>query len=176
MAASRDGTVRWIPVPDPTVRNGVLTRRQAVGATRFKGAEGIWHHEGSVYWTVKGDNRIWALRIDEQRIEKIYDANLTPTAALQGVDNLVIASNGDLYVAEDTGTGGTMDICLITPDGVVSQFLRVTKQWQSELAGPAFDPSGTRLYFSSQRGLDGTGAGITYEVMGPFRSAIPAPL
>ena len=36
----------------------------------------------------------------------------------------------------------------------------------TNLTGPAFDPSGTRLYFSSQRGT-GTG-GITYEITGPF--------
>jgi protocatechuate 3,4-dioxygenase beta subunit len=38
----------------------------------------------------------------------------------------------------------------------------------SELTGPAFDPSGQRLYFNSQRGPDGRG--LTYEVRGPFRS------
>ena len=30
----------------------------------------------------------------------------------------------------------------------------------SELAGPAFDPTGTRLYFSSQRGRDGRYAAL----------------
>jgi hypothetical protein len=38
----------------------------------------------------------------------------------------------------------------------------------SEITGPAFDPKGQRLYFSSQRGSDGRG--ITYEVRGPFPS------
>ena len=38
---------------------------------------------------------------------------------------------------------------------------------KSEITGPAFDPSGTRLYFSSQRGKNGFN-GITYEVTGPF--------
>ena len=41
----------------------------------------------------------------------------------------------------------------------------------SEITGPAFDPSGTRLYFSSQRGKNGS-AGITYEVTGPFDTII----
>ncbi|MFM8409977.1 MAG: translocation protein TolB, partial [Alphaproteobacteria bacterium] len=70
---------------------------------------------------------------------------------------------GDVVVAED---GGNMELVLITPDGGASALLRVTGQDESEIAGPAFDPSGTRLYFSSQRG---DGAGITYEVSGPFR-------
>ena len=36
----------------------------------------------------------------------------------------------------------------------------------SEITGPAFDPSGTRLYLNSQRN-----PGRTYEITGPFRSA-----
>jgi secreted PhoX family phosphatase len=44
--------------------------------------------------------------------------------------------------------------------------LQITGQNSSELTGLAFDPSGTRLYVSSQRGT-GSG-GITYEISGPF--------
>ena len=39
---------------------------------------------------------------------------------------------------------------------------------KSEVTGPAFDPSGTRLYFSSQNGQEWEKIGITYEVTGPF--------
>lgn len=52
-------------------------------------------------------------------------------------------------------------------------FLRVLNQGGSEIAGPAFSPDGSRLYFSSQRGPTGTGAGVTYEVQGPFRVSQP---
>ena len=55
---------------------------------------------------------------------------------------------------------------MLTPDGVVAPLLRVVGQDGSELAGPAFDPTGRRLYVSSQRG---GGSGITYEIRGPFR-------
>jgi hypothetical protein len=61
-----------------------------------------------------------------------------------------------------------MEIVMLAPDGVALALLRVEGQPFSELTGPAFDPTGTRLYFSSQRGLDGRG--ITYEVRGPFDS------
>ncbi|HJL19234.1 MAG TPA: DUF839 domain-containing protein [Sandaracinaceae bacterium LLY-WYZ-13_1] len=44
------------------------------------------------------------------------------------------------------------------------RLLQVTGHDRSE--GPAFDPSGTRLYFSSQRGSEGRG--VTFEVTGPF--------
>ena len=69
-------------------------------------------------------------------------------------------------MAED---GGNMEICLITPAGAVVEFLRIVGHPESEVAGPAFNPDGTRLYFSSQRGTTGRGrGGITYEVSGPF--------
>jgi secreted PhoX family phosphatase len=42
----------------------------------------------------------------------------------------------------------------------------------SELAGVAFNPDGTKLYVSSQRGVDAT-HGITYEISGPFRTVAP---
>ncbi len=45
--------------------------------------------------------------------------------------------------------------------------LQVVGQDRSEITGPAFDPSGTRLYFSSQRGGE-EGRGLTYEITGPF--------
>ncbi|WSJ97825.1 DUF839 domain-containing protein [Streptomyces sp. NBC_01320] len=92
--------------------------------------------------------------------------NLAKTAPLTGVDK-ARSGSGDLYVAED---GGNMEICLITPDGTVAPFLRISGQSGCEITGPAFSPDGTRLYFSSQRGTSGSSSGgITYEVKGPFR-------
>jgi len=100
----------------------------------------------------------------------IYDDNTSPNPVLTGVDNIVGSMSGDLFVAED---GGNMELVLIEPSGAVSVFLRVVNQSGSEITGPAFSPDGTRLYFSSQRG--GTGSGITYEVVGPFRTSSPPP-
>ncbi|MGH3649030.1 MAG: translocation protein TolB, partial [Micromonosporaceae bacterium] len=61
--------------------------------------------------------------------------------------------------------------CMIEPSASVSVFLRLVDQESSEVTGPAFNPDGTRLYFSSQRGTSGSSSGgLTYEVTGPFRS------
>ena len=74
-----------------------------------------------------------------------------------------------MLVAED---GGDMQIVAITSAGEVYAMLQVMRQLGSEITGPAFDPSGTRLYFSSQRGPRGLmNEGITYEVTGPFLGA-----
>ena len=62
-----------------------------------------------------------------------------------------------------------MQIVAILPDGSLTPLLQIVGQDESEITGPAFDPSLRRLYFSSQRGTLGTfEGGITYEVTGPF--------
>ncbi len=94
------------------------------------------------------------------------NASTPPSSPLRGADNVVVSRSGDLFVAED---GGDMDLCMLTPDRELSRFLRLTGHEGSEIAGPAFNPSGDRLYFSSQRGTRGSGLGVTFEVTGPFR-------
>jgi secreted PhoX family phosphatase len=142
--------------------------------TSFNGGEGAWYGAGKVWFTTKGDNRVWELdvRAAPNTIKVIYDDNTSPNPALTGVDNIVGSGSGDLFVAED---GGNMELVMIEPNGAVSVFLRVTNQSGSEIAGPAFSPDGSRLYFSSQRGPSGSGQGVTYEVRGPFRSTAPPP-
>jgi secreted PhoX family phosphatase len=123
-----------------------------------------------VWFTTKGDNRVWQVDLNAGTYALAYDDNLVNPgpAPLTGVDNLTGSSYGDLYVAED---GGNMEICMITPDDRISTFLRVTGQSASELCGVAFNPAGNRLYFSSQRGTSGASSGgITYCVTGPFRT------
>ena len=65
-----------------------------------------------------------------------------------------------MYVAED---GGDMQIVLVRSDGRTFPVVQLDGVTGSEIAGPAFDPSGGRLYFSSQRN-----PGATYEVRGPW--------
>ena len=67
-------------------------------------------------------------------------------------------------MAEDAGNLEIVGISQKT--GKVFPIVRMIGHEGSEVTGPAFDPSGRRLYFSSQRGKDGRG--ITFEVSGPF--------
>ncbi|MFF9144405.1 alkaline phosphatase PhoX [Streptomyces sp. NPDC014861] len=163
------GSFTWQNVPDPD-GSPTTTRTQVSGAKKFNGGEGCHYADDKVWFTTKGDNRLWQLNLVNNTYELAYDDSLVPggAAPLTGVDNVTGTSSGDLYIAED---GGNMEICLITPDDVVSPFLRITGQSGSEICGPAFSPDGSRLYFSSQRGTTGSSSGgITYEVTGPFRA------
>ncbi len=81
-----------------------------------------------------------------------------------------------MFVCEDIATE-EIDIGVIEPNGSVSRFLSVTgpQHRGSELTGVMFDPSGTRMYVSSQRAFPKSellpGPGAIYEITGPFRGA-----
>ncbi|RKR92899.1 uncharacterized protein DUF839 [Micromonospora pisi] len=163
------GSFSWAAVPDPD-GSPTVTRSQVSGAKSFNGGEGCYYANDTLWFTTKGDNRVWQLNLADNTYELAYDDNLVNPgpAPLTGVDNITGSTFGDLYVAED---GGNMEICLITPGDRISVFLRITGQGSSEICGPAFTPAGDRLYFSSQRGTSGSSSGgITYCVTGPFRT------
>lgn len=162
------GTITWIEV-EPAL---APAQAKLAGAHTYNGAEGIWIDSGLVYFTTKGDNTVWVYDPATSQMEILYRASDHEEPPLTGVDNIVFNSAGELFVAED---GGNMELVLITPDHVITPFLRIEGQDDSELAGPAFDPSGTRLYLSSMRGTSGDFSrdGITYEITGPFNTAGP---
>jgi secreted PhoX family phosphatase len=165
------GDVVWhdVPQPNPRIPGETPTRAQVPASTAFDGGEGIVASLGHVYFTTKGDHRVWDYLPRRGRLRVLYDRNASPGLPLAGVDNLTASSRGDLIVAED---GDDMELVLITPDREMAPLLRVVGQDASELAGPAFDPSGRRLYVSSQRGGP-DGFGITYEIRGPFWQRTP---
>jgi len=159
-----DGRVTWHPVPDPAFEGETPTRHQVAAATHFDGGEGIWWHGGVVYFSTKGDNRIRAYDTATETMTVLYDKATAPDPILSGVDNITVSASGDVLVAED---GGDMQIVAILPSGELKPLVQLVGYDESEITGPAFDPSGTRLYFSSQRGIKG---GTTFEITGPFHA------
>jgi hypothetical protein len=155
------GALGWAAVPDPTGAT-TPTRKQVANTKAFIGGEGLCYHDGVVYLTTKGDNRVWAYEPSSNSLTVVYDASTSPSPVLTGVDNITASPTGELYVAED---GGDMQIVLV--DGSrVEPVAEVTGVDGSEMVGPAFSPDGSRLYFSSQRN-----PGRTYEVTGPWHFA-----
>ena len=153
--------VVWHDVPDPAAQT-TRTSHQVEKTTWFDGGEGIAWHAGLVYFTTKGDNRVWSYDTNSGQLDILYDAATSATPHLTGVDNVTISAAGDVLVAED---GGDMQIVLLGPDGLVLPIVQVVGQNLSEICGPAFDPSFQRLYFSSQTGPDDRDDdGITYEI------------
>jgi secreted PhoX family phosphatase len=165
-AVAADGRVAWLRVPDPLAAT-LDTRRQVPDATRFDGGEGTWYAHGHVYFTTKGDDRVWDYDLARQHLRILYERATSPTPVLSGVDNVTVAPNGDVLVCEDAGD--MQIVAIAAGDGRAAPLVQVDGHRGSEVTGAAFDPSGTRLYFSSQRGArNDSAAGVTFEVTGPF--------
>ena len=162
-----DGTVTWKGVPDPSAAT-TPTRQQVAGMTRFRRGEGIWFDAGVVYVATTSDSKVHAYQTVTGKIEVLYDATAS-NGPLRNVDNLTVSPSGDVFVCEDRDN---LEICVISRAREVAPFLQVTgtAHDQSELTGAVFDPSGTRLFFSSQRAF---GPGVIYEVTGPFQRQRP---
>jgi PKD repeat protein len=168
-AANLSGTsVTWLPV-------STSAPDRSAGTTPFNGGEGAWISGGTLWFTTKGDRKVWELDLATQQLTELFAYVAGSGAALNAVDNITVHEpSGDLFVAED---GGNMELCIIgavAGQDTVAPFLRFIGQDASEVAGPAFSPDGTRLYVSSQRGTNGT-TGITYEITGPFRTGPVTP-
>lgn len=160
----------WVDVVAPSLPQAKV--RDTMGASApgnvFKGGEGLWYFNGVVYFSTKGDNRIWALDTTTQTLQAIYHFGSAeePDNILSGVDNLTVSAYGDVLVAED---GGDLQLCAILPSGRVKPILQLLGQDESELTGPAFSPDGRRIYVNSQRGRPGgSGLGTTYEILLPY--------
>jgi secreted PhoX family phosphatase len=175
------GTVTWEEVPQPLGGAPNPTRDQVAGAARFDGGEGTWFDEGIVYFTTKGDGRVWTLDTATNQIDILYDDDLVTDAPLSGVDNITVSPSGDIYVCED---GRDHDICLITPEFEITRFLKLDPVKHAgpppgnpvagnETVGVVFNPDGQRMYFGAQRSSLGPDPnfpiGVVYEISGPFR-------
>lgn len=165
------GAVGWATVPNPS-GVPIATRNQIpVGGgsiKRFNGGEGIWCTDGNVYFTTKGDNRVWQYAVATNTLRIVYDdtAPFPSPRHLTGVDNVVATTTNRVFVAED---GGNMEIVSVDVEtGATYPVIRYAISG-SEITGPAFSLDGTRLYFSSQRN-----PGETFEVSGPWNENAPA--
>ena len=149
----------WEEVPDPG-GDPTPCKDQVADTKRFDGGEGIDLSGNNVVFTTKGDNRVWSYDPTANTLSIQYDAAISVNGVLSGVDNLETSAEGVIYVCED---GGDMQIVLVREDGSTFPVVQIPDNQGSELCGAAFDPSGTRLYFSDQR-LPGR----TIEVTGPW--------
>ena len=159
------GALRWHLLPDPHAKD-IPTREQVIQSSGFNGGEGIWFHQGAIFFTTKGDDRVYTYDIKNNNLSIIYNAALYISPVLSRIDNITSNKSGELLVGED---GGDLQIVIISKDGKVKPLLQLIGHDYSEITGPAFSPDGSRLYFSSQRGITGRSeSGITFEITGAF--------
>lgn len=167
MAVDAHGFVTWVEVSPTRPYRGKDTASFARG-------EGAWFAGRHFYFCTTTDNRVWSLDVDSGLLEVIYDAEaLGPDAPLRDPDNVTVhPASGDIFVAEDADDLQLVLLANAHGQRIAAPFLQLVGHDGSEVAGPAFSPDGTRLYFSSQRGTDGgtNGPGMTFEIHGPFRT------
>ncbi len=162
-------SLRWLTIPEPVPQaTGVPVRKQVAEAAQFNGGEGCWYHQGIVYFSTKGDNRVWAIDTRANTIDLIYDKQRDGIFKpdIDDVDNVTVSAGGDILVAED---GKEMRLIVVGANMQPFELINVIGHLGSEITGPAFSPDGNRLYFSSQSGAAGDNSdGRTYEMRGPF--------
>lgn len=167
------GPLTWVELPNPS-SIGTLARYQVASMTIFDGGEGIDTQGDDLWFTTKGDSRIWHYSLATSQVSVHLQAG--GGSMLDGLDNLWLDEpSGSLLVAED---GDDMQIVMVRPDLSLESIVQILGNDHSEITGPCFSPDGSRLYFSSQRGGVGplgTPAGVTYEVTGDFDSLLGRP-
>ena len=168
---TQQSKVSWFDVPSPLAKMknkkndfALMKRKEnkGIGYTYFHRGEGAWYHDGKVYFATTLTNEVWEYNIKENTCKPLYRGR----GALAEPDNVTVSNTGLVMAAEDRDN---MEICGISKNNNSAfPIVRIKDHHKkSEVTGPAFDPSGTRLYFSSQNGKNGK-VGITYEVTGPF--------
>ena len=168
MSIQSKNKVVWNDVNDPLARPNkkidLMKRKQnkKIKYKKFKRGEGAWYHDGQVHFATTSTNQIWSYDIAKETCKILYKGN----GKLKKPDNVTVSNSGLVMAAEDRDN---MEICGISKNNNSAfPIVRIKDHHKkSEVTGPAFDPSGTRLYFSSQNGKNGKD-GITYEVTGPF--------
>jgi secreted PhoX family phosphatase len=169
MEIKSGGKVKWNDVNDPKASGwGDLMKRKPnkkIKYKKFKNGEGAWYHDGKVYFATTETHQIWTYDIANETCKVLYRGK----GRLKYPDNVTVSNTGLVMAAED---GDNMEICGISnKKNKAFRIVKIVGHKKSEITGPAFDPSGTRLYFSSQRGKNGF-TGITYEVTGPFHKLV----
>tara|TARA_B100000029_G_scaffold13955_1_gene14586 strand:- start:58 stop:1269 length:1212 start_codon:yes stop_codon:yes gene_type:complete len=175
MEITAEHKVKWNNVPNPLAKptgskRELMFRKENknISFKYFPRGEGAWYHNGKVHFATTTTHTIWTYDISSNTCKVLYRGEDKVNPVLKDPDNVVVSNSGLVMAAEDRGN---MEICGISNKTKKAfPILRIVNHHKkSEVTGPAFDPSGTRLYFSSQNGKNGKN-GITFEVTGPFDS------
>lgn len=155
--------VRWIDVVDNTSDIDDLRYRATdKGAARIARGEGMWWHEGKVYFTSTSGGpteggQIFCLDLADMSLELL--AQSTDRQVLDYPDNMCVSPWGQVWICED---GSALDsIRYLTADGEIREFAR-NRLSTSEFTGICFSPDGTTMFVNIQSN------GLTFAIRGDF--------
>jgi secreted PhoX family phosphatase len=157
--------IDWVDVPKPdSAEDDVRLQAHERGATRFVRLEGLWLTSSDAYFCATaggpiGRGQIFRLRHSGPQAQLTLLVQTSDPSVLDMPDNITVAPNGQLYVAEDGFEGNY--IRRVTPDGQIIDFARNAASL-SEFAGPCFSPDGSTLFVNIQHD------GLTLAIRGPF--------
>ena len=162
IAELRDDKISWSRIPDPYA-NSMPLRYQVKTSARFNGGEGIDLFGRKLWFTTKGDGRIWQLNLVSGHLEVLHRA----ARGGSEVDDITHTASGDIVVAKE---GSPLRIQAFAADAEQAlTLMELPEHRNSEVTGLTFDQAGKHLYFSSQRGNTGKGEdGISFEIRGDF--------
>lgn len=170
MAAHAEVAVTWVDLPETDLPDdGLATLAASLGAARVKRAEGITQHGGRIYFCATTGGRassgqIFELIPGEKEDRLRVVAESTSSAILDMPDNITVAPNGDLIVAEDDGAGESF-IRGVRLNGEVYD-LALNQASPRELAGVCFSPDGRALFLNMY--AEGFTVVVHREDLGPW--------
>ena len=82
MTTGQSVDVQWLPTSN-------AEPDRAPGTSAFDGGEGAWIDARRLFFTTKGDRRVWELNLDSQELALLHDCVATPDTPLNDVDNIV---------------------------------------------------------------------------------------
>ncbi|HLL53686.1 MAG TPA: alkaline phosphatase PhoX [Myxococcaceae bacterium] len=162
----------WVDLPRPDAEDDSLRAQGADrGAAIFRRGEGIYLHQGAVYFcaTTGGPangGQIWRYMPSGPDGGALHLlAQSEDRSELDMPDNLCVAPWGDVVLAEDGDDARWPNefLRILTPSGQVKNLARNALS-SSEWAGVCFSPDGRALFVNMQAD------GITVVITGPFQA------
>lgn len=146
--------VGWVDVDPARARADA----EEAGAAIVRRGEGVWFFDGIIYFTATSNGQVFRfdpIDGDTGRLTLI-------TTSVNRPDNITVAPDGTLYVAEDNRCANF--VRHIDADGVVTPFAYNRLAPSDEFAGVCFSPRGDAMFLNLQN------SGLTLVIEGPFGS------
>jgi secreted PhoX family phosphatase len=167
--------VHWIDLDNPDSEEDDLRLRGFdKGAALFASGEGIFYHEGTVYFActnggTDAKGQIWKYfpspyegtpkeTVSPGKLELFVEPN--DPEILDHPDQLTVTPWGDIFVCEDGS--GDQYVVGITPERQFYKFARNAVD-ETELAGVCYSPDKTTMFLNNMK------SGLTFAITGPWK-------